>query len=197
MRTAIQVVGLCGVVATGKSTLSHYVLRDLREADLVVTDNLLAIKRMQEENPIWKHSSYSQWERFGDPTKQNLWRGFLEYREKMGDFMDCILRRAKEQKVDMVFEGIHIDPELFNQYGSDLAVSLFLLTVSNPGIHKARIREKCSYRPTLLTRLEEYFPRIRDLQELLIEEARSQDVHIVDTGGSKEESHREIRERLK
>ncbi|MBS3145065.1 hypothetical protein J4208_05785 [Candidatus Woesearchaeota archaeon] len=196
MKTAMQVVGLYGVVATGKSTLAHHVLGDLKEADLVVTDNLLAIKRMQDSNPIWEHSSYSQWERFGNPSKESLWKGFLEYRAGMDDFMACILRRARDQKVDMIFEGIHIAPMLFDQHKKDLSISLFLLSIKDPEVHKARIREKCMYRPSLLIRLEEYFSRIRDLQDLLIEEAQSQKVHIIDTSGSIDDVHRAIRERL-
>lgn len=197
IKNKIQIIGLYGVVATGKSTLSHHLLDSFREADLVVTDNLLAIKRMQDSSPVWRHSSYNQWERFGDPNRDNLWKGFLEYRNGMEEFMACVLSRAKEQRVDMIFEGIHIDPALFSRYETDLAVNLFLLVIGDPRIHEERIREKCSYRPTLLRRLEEYFVRIRALQDLLIGEAKSQKVQVVDTGDNIENCLHGIREKLR
>jgi 2-phosphoglycerate kinase len=198
MSNKMQIIGLQGVNASGKSTLAHMVSRDYVEFDTVATDNLLAINRMiNPDDPRLSYSSYSSWKRFGSPTMDNIWKGFNEYREANRDFLDCILRRARDQKVGMIIEGLHIDPKLFYSYQNDLDVTIILLRVSDEEKHKKRIKEKCDYRPELLVKLEEYFPYIRDIQRLLEEEARSFGIETVETGVDIAMSLEDIRLRLK
>jgi len=179
----MQVIGIYGVNAVGKSTLAHLLSQDYTEYDTVATDNLLAIKRMlNSTEPVWQQSSYTQWQRLGDPSAENIWKGFVEYREGMQDYMRCILRRARDQKVGMIIEGVHINPEVFLEYQNELDIKLFILTITNKDIHKARINQKCDYRPELLKRLEINFQYIRDLQERCKEEAEKFPVHQIETG---------------
>ena len=194
----MQIIGLIGVNASGKSTLAHLLSRDYVDYDMVATDNLLAINRMlNPNNPRLRYSSYSAWERLGKSTLENIWKGFEDYRGSNRRFLDCILRRARDQKVGMIIEGLHIEPKLFFSYDSELDVHIFLLYVSNEEKHKERIKQKCDYRPKLLKRLERYFPHIRTLQGLLIEEAKHYPVEIIETGVSKESSLKRIKGLLK
>ena len=194
----MQVIGIYGTNAAGKSTLSHILSRDFLDFDTIATDNLLAIKRMNnKDNPIWNHSSYSQWERLGEPTPHHLWQGFLEYRDNMQDYLACMLDRAHTQKVGMIIEGIHIDPRYFQAFNDNLDIRLFFLHVENSGKHKERIVQKCDYRPTLLERLERYFPRIRELQEMLLNEARDHAIPIIETGNSINDAMQAMRNGLR
>ncbi|NCO11042.1 hypothetical protein GW924_00340 [Candidatus Pacearchaeota archaeon] len=192
-----RVIGIYGVNATGKSTLAHEISRYYPEYDTVATDNPLAIKRMLEpNNPIFQNSSYTQWKRFGEPTPKNIWAGFIQYRESMGDFLDCLLERARDQRVGMIFEGIHIDPRrFFGIRGID--VNLFLLHVSDRKVHEEHTRQKCAYRPELMDRLETNFSYIEEIQRGLLKEAREiGGIGIIETGDSIKEAVSKIREGL-
>jgi len=198
MNKKLKLIGIQGVNATGKSTLAHFLSGDFIEYDTVATDNLVAINRMENpEDPRIKYSSYTSWKRFGEATRENLWKGFTEYRDSNKKYLDCILRRARDQRVGMIIEGVHVDPELFYKYKKDLSVNLFLLDISKEAIHKDRIRQKCSYRPELLKDLDNFFPHIRALQELLLEEARKYDMKIIETGDGINSSLDRMREILR
>lgn len=196
MTKRIKIIGFQGVNASGKSTLAHLLSRNYPESDTVATDNLLAINRMLNPNDVrLKYSSYSSWERYGEPNRENIWKAFCEYREANRSYIDCILKRARDQRVSMIIEGLHLEPKLFELYKRDLETKLYILVVSNEERHKERIRQKCNYRPELLLRLEKYFPYIRTIQELLIEEGRKFGVDIIETGSDIENSLKEIEDK--
>lgn len=187
IRDKMQVIGLYGVVATGKSTLAHMLARDFLEYDVEATDNLFAVKRkLNPDSHILRYSSYSQWERLGEPTIGNIWNGFQDYRESMRDYLHWILERARDQRVGMVIEGVHIIPEHFLSFTNDMDITLFLLHIDDSKKHKERMLDKCSYRPGLLTRFEKYFDHIRQLQRSLLIEAQSLPIKIIETGVSLE-----------
>jgi len=194
----MKIIGLQGVNASGKSMLSHKLVQDYPEYDIVATDNLVAINRMLNRNdPRIQYSSYSSWKRFFEPTRDNIWQGFCEYREANRIYLECLLRRAKDQRVGMIIEGLHIEPELFFSYSANLDVDIFLLMVTDEEMHKERIRQKCLDRPTLLKELDSFFPHIRILQGLLIEEARKYPIKLIETGIVMDESLKQIRDALK
>jgi 2-phosphoglycerate kinase len=197
-KNKMEIIGIYGVSATGKSTIGNLLLTERLESDSIVTDNLLAIKRMLNPNSvIWQRSSYNQWERIGQPTDENIWKGFKEYRTGMEDYLSCILDRAKTQRVSMIIEGIHIDPKLFMCFKDSLNIHLFLLRIEDPIVHKKRIEEKCNYRPSLMTRLDKYFPYLRKLQTLLLEEAKYTEVNIIETGKPINEAIKQIKDMLR
>ncbi|MDP1694625.1 MAG: hypothetical protein Q8L34_03730 [Candidatus Woesearchaeota archaeon] len=183
----MQVIGIYGVNASGKSTLSHMLARDFLEYDIETTDNLFAVKRrLNQNNPILQYSSYSQWERLGEPTACNVWKGFQDYRESMRDYLHWILERARDQRVGMIIEGVHIIPEHFLSFARDMDITLFLLHIDDLKKHKERMLDKCCYRPGLLTRFEKYFDNIRQLQRSLLIEAQDSPIKIIETGVSLE-----------
>tara|TARA_Y100000310_G_scaffold332096_1_gene407006 strand:- start:2152 stop:2748 length:597 start_codon:yes stop_codon:yes gene_type:complete len=198
MTKKMKIIGVQGVNATGKSTLAHCLSRDFIEYDTVATDNILAINRMlNSDDPRLQGSSYSSWERFGEPTKENIWKGFSEYRKANKLYLDCLLRRSRNQRVGMIIEGLHIEPELFFSYSDDLDIDIFLLAVSDSGVHRERIKQKCDYRPELMVRLDKYFPHVRTLQGLLLKEAEQYPIRVIETGVSMEDSLNQMREHLK
>lgn len=198
MDKKLKIIGIQGVNATGKSTLAHSLSGDFIEYDIIATDNLVAINRMENPNDLRiRYSSYASWKRFGKPTKENIWKGFREYRNSNEKYLDCILRRARDQKVGMIIEGVHIDPELFYKYKDNLDIHLFLLNIEKEEIHKDRIRQKCSYRPDLLKDLDYFFSHIRILQDLLLEESKKYGMEIIETGMSMGSSLNQIRGSLR
>tara|TARA_Y100000310_G_scaffold200887_1_gene200982 strand:+ start:2278 stop:2877 length:600 start_codon:yes stop_codon:yes gene_type:complete len=184
-----KICGIYGVSGVGKSTCAHLTLPEFPDYDCVATDNLLAINRMlNPSNPILQQSSYTSWKRFGEYNTSNLQKGFQEYRKTMNHYLNCVLERARDQEVGMIIEGIHIEPELFYSFENSLDINLFLLYVKDKDMHKERIAEKCDYRPSLLKRLDENFLYVRELQDILLKEAKDFSINVINNENKSKET---------
>ena len=193
-----KVIGIYGVFSVGKSFIAHDLSSKFLEYDTVATDNLLAIARdLDKSDPYLQQSSYLAWKVLGDNSSENIIEGFNKYRDKLQPFIRIILDRAYNQRVDMILEGIHISPEVFQEYGSLLDARPILITIPDRTIHWARIKEKCKDRPTLLERITPHFDTARKLQDYLIEEAKRCNVPIIENSGKKETTIDSIMEHLK
>lgn len=182
-----RVIGIYGVFSVGKSFLAHGLSSKLLDYDTVATDNLLAIARsVYNSDPYLQSSSYLAWKLIGEKTSENIVEGFKKYRNGLQPFIRTILQRAHQQRVDMILEGVHISPEIFQEYSSLLEVTPLLVTIKDKEVHWARVQEKCKDRPALLKRIEPHFDTARDLQEFLIEEAQTCGVTTIDNSIEKE-----------
>jgi len=181
-----RVIGIYGVFAVGKSFLAHGLSLRLWDYDTVATDNILAIARdVDNKNLYLQQSSYLAWRVLGKKTLENIIEGFRKYRESLQPFIRIILDRAYKQRVDMIIEGIHISPDVFQEYEGLLDTRPILITVKDKNIHWERIKQKCLDRPALLKRFAPYFDIARDLQDFLIEEAEIYGIPIIDNSRNK------------
>lgn len=183
-----KLIALYGVNGSGKSTLSHLLGATLVDFDIVATDHLITLKRkLDTTNPVLRYSSYNQWERFGEPSSENIWRGFLEYRTTIRDYLHHILSFAGRDKPGMIIEGIHIEPPQLRMGFPEDDVRFIFLHVNDRELHLRRLQQKYNFQANMAGgRLEKYFPMIRTLQEKLYEEARSYNLPIIETSKSRE-----------
>ena len=79
-------------------------------------------------------------------------------------------------------EGIHFHPSLYAKYPT--LVIPILLKIQNKTLHKKRIIEKSAGRDLLQQKLLRTFNAIRKVQDFLIDEANTLNVHIFETGNS-------------
>ncbi len=184
-----RVIGLYGVFSVGKSFIAHGLSSKFWDCDTVATDNLLAIARsLDKTDPYLEQSSYLAWKVLGKNSPENVIEGFKRYRDRLQPFIRIILDRAYKQRVDIILEGIHISPEVFQEYGDLLDAKPFLITISDKKIHWERLEEKCKDRPALLKRITPHFEIARSLQDYLVEEANKCHVPIIDNSNGKDET---------
>ena len=184
-----KVIGLYGVFGVGKSYLAHRLSSQLLDYDTVSTDNLLAIARDLNKSDVYlQQSSYLAWQLLGDSSYKNITRGFELYRSRLQPFIRIILDRVYKQRVDMIFEGVHISPDVLQEYNHLLDAKPLLVIISDKRIHWERIEEKCKDRPDLLKRITPHFQIARKLQKFLIKEADRNNVPIVDNRVEKEKT---------
>ncbi len=181
-----KVIGLYGVFGVGKSYLAHGLSSRFWDYDTVATDNLLAIARDLDKSDLYlQQSSYLAWQIIGDNSQKNIVEGFKRYRDKLQPFIRIILDRSYKQRVDMIFEGLHISHYVFQEYSHLLDINPLLVTITDKDLHWARVEEKCRDRPELLKRITPHFQTVRILQDFLTEEANSNSVPIIDNGFEK------------
>jgi 2-phosphoglycerate kinase len=194
-----KIIGIYGVNGSGKSTLSHLLGGEMTEFDIISTDHLITLKRkIDTTNPVLRNSSYNQWERFGEPTKENIWKGFTEYRATVTDYLHHILSFAGRDKPGMIIEGLHIEQNpIIERFPMD-DIRLIFLNVESRELHRKRLENKYNYQANMSGgRLERYFPIIRELQAMLKEEAESMRIPIVENSGSISEAMEKLREYTK
>ena len=190
---SLDLITISGIAGSGKSTTAHALGTVRPDYDRVATDNLVAIKRsLDPSDPRIQHSSYLSWRLFGEPTPENRAQGLYAYRDAVRPYLDPILRRADEQIVGMVVEGIHVDPESLLAYDfTNVRPVPVLLSVSEQELHE-HMRIKCAYRPALYAHFQENLDHVLALQQVLIDEAVRFGVPIVSANGSIERTVRDI-----
>jgi len=193
-----KAIGLYGVFGVGKSYLAHGLSSRFWDYDTVATDNLLAIARnLDKSDPYLQQSSYLAWQLLGDNSPKNVVEGFKRYRDRLQPFIRIILDRAYKQRVDMIFEGVHVSPYVFQEYSHLLETKPFLITIPDRDIHWTRVEDKCKDRPTLLKRITPHFETARALQNFLIEEANMNSIPMIDNGAEKEKTLDALIKKLK
>lgn len=193
-----RVIGIYGVFSVGKSFIAHGLSSMFLDYDTVTTDNLLAIARsLDTRDHYLEQSSYLAWRVLGDNSPEKVIEGFKRYRDRLQSFIRIILDRAHKQRVDMILEGIHISPEVFQEYEDLLDQKPFLITIPNKTVHWGRIKEKCKDRPALLRRITPHFDIVRGLQDYLINEAKEYNIPVIDNSNGKEETLESIISYLK
>lgn len=189
--------------ACGKSTLSHEVRTMLRESfgeevNVLGTDYLKGPYRY--EHPLdqrFKYNSYESWQRFGDPTRANVLRGFSDYREALDPYVRTALDFTVESQSGLVVEGVHPIPSTFIGYqGHGIDVRMLLLSVMDETTHRGRFAAKSGHHPSLFHTFETHFERIRWIQDYLLEEAVRSGVTTIDTGQTLDQTLATIRAAL-
>ncbi len=124
-------------------------------------------QKMESEtkNPFLYVGTKQAWRKFGDLTVVNVEKGLLACRESMKPYLDKEL--AKHD--DIIFEAAFIEPAAYP------AAKLFLVITLNEEKHRKQFYEH--RREDVET--EEGFKASRIIQDLLIDEAKSLDITII------------------
>lgn len=177
-----HIIPVYGVNGVGKSLFANFLLSNyLENYEGMSTDNLRTIlRRTTNPDHVIQQSSYCAWTLFGEETRENTIKGFKLYRDAPSQLIKFLLDRAIYEGVNMVFEGIHFNPETYFQYGDSIRARPVLITVKDESTHIQRLKDKCQGRQGLYDRIMGYFHSVRSIQEFLIQEAEEYNIPVID-----------------
>ena len=177
---APRLLVIAGVAGTGKSTVSVQIAASSGFARLLSTDAVREIIRScdDERSELALHrSSFSQGES-GEPVLD-----WLDTCQAVEGGIMATIDRARREGIDLLIEGVHINPSerLLRSWreAGGIAIGL-VMTVGEEERHRSMIRSRDAHSFRRADRYLAAFPRIRAIQEGLIERAKIASWPIVD-----------------
>jgi len=182
-----------GTTGVGKSTLSSEMAHRLDIVRTQSTDMLREVMRLMIPSrllPALHTSSFSAYKTLPhyysgseEMEAPSMVAGYLSQAEQVGVGIEGVLRRAENEQVSLIIEGVHIHPALQKQIAesSDAVVVPLIVAV----LRKKRLRKRLIGRGQQVSsrRSERYlenFDHIWDLQSFLLDEADHYDIPIIE-----------------
>jgi 2-phosphoglycerate kinase len=180
-----------GTAGSGKSTIATEVAGRLDIVRSQSTDMLREVMRVmipEKLMPVLHASTFDAWRTLrATPDDKSheaalLRRGFRTQAELVAVSCEAVLKRAAQERVSVVLEGVHVRPDLLEcvPKGSDAIVVPVVLAISNREKLEQRIRGRGHNVP--LRRAERYLKNldaIWSLQTVLLDEADKAGVSII------------------
>ncbi len=192
-----------GATGSGKSTIATEIAHNLNIVRTQSSDMLREVMRMMippKLLPALHTSSFNAWKTMPNrrttekPSDRALLNGFTTQSELLSVSAEAVLNRALKERVSLILEGIHIQPNLLEKMPSfaDATVVMVMLAVLKQGQLKKQIRGRGDHVPE--RRAKRYlknFDEIWSIQSFLLSEADRCQVPIV-VNDNKERALKEI-----
>ena len=177
---APRLLVIAGATGTGKSTASVQLAADIGFSRLLSTDAIREIMRSCDEErqrPALHRSSFSRGSS-GEPVID-----WLDTCQAVEGGIVATIDRARREGIDLLIEGVHINPSerLLRSWreAGGIAIGL-VMTVGEEDRHRSMIRSRDAHSFRRPDRYLAAFPRIRAIQDGLIERAKIASWPIVD-----------------
>tara|TARA_B100001094_G_scaffold302291_1_gene329339 strand:- start:329 stop:994 length:666 start_codon:yes stop_codon:yes gene_type:complete len=177
---APRLLVIAGATGTGKSTASVQLAADIGFSRLLSTDAVREIMRSCDEErqrPALHRSSFSRGSS-GEPVID-----WLDTCQAVEGGIVATIDRARREGIDLLIEGVHINPSerLLRSWreAGGIAIGL-VMTVGEEDRHRSMIRSRDAHSFRRPDRYLAAFPRIRAIQDGLIERAKIASWPIVD-----------------
>ena len=177
-----------GATGTGKSSLSVEIAHRLGITRVIGTDTIREIMRgmfSRELMPSIYESSFAVWRKFKRPFGEKadpVLEGFQEQIARVNVGVNAIVRRAVNENLSMVIEGVHLIPEkLSRELAEKVIVIQVLICTMQEEMHRNRftVREEKTTERVSQKYLKN-FENIRKIQDALIAKARQNKTFTVD-----------------
>ncbi len=199
-RPLIILIG--GAPGCGKSTISASLAARLDIVRTQSTDMLREVMRMMIPErllPALHTSTFEAWrklplERDSHQRVEALVDGYLTQAELLSVALEAAIQRAFRERVSMILEGVHINPELASKIAApdDAIIVPVMIGVLSDDELRSRFKGRGKQAPDRRSkRYLEQFDAIWDLQSYLLSEADRAGVPIV-RNDDKEEALRQV-----
>lgn len=172
-----RIILINGSTGSGKSTVSHKLGLKLGITRVISTDVVRQIFRSIVNPDLVDYMSISSYEETG--PSRNL--AYYQQRITLCGILDKMIERFIEENIDIIIEGVHIMPYLYNKYKEmGHSIYLFTLYIESASIHKKRflIRQDES-KKRIATKYLDHFDSIRAIQSFIIGEANINNNFII------------------
>ena len=185
------IILLGGMAGTGKSTVAAGLAGRFDIVRTQSTDMLREVMRVMTPprlNPVLHTSSFLAWEKLPGASRHPsgdeavLIEGYLSQTELLDLACDAVLRRAIQEHVSLILEGVHVHPGVRARLPKDTGAIVveMVLGVLRPKDLKQRLRGRSKEAPgRRAQRYLAHFEAIWTLQSFLLSEADRLQVPIV------------------
>ncbi|WP_297828430.1 2-phosphoglycerate kinase [uncultured Methanobrevibacter sp.] len=177
-----------GASGVGTSSMAFELASRLRLKNLISTDMIREVMRKivsKELSPVIHKSSFDAHESIRTPSIRvdPIIEGFISHVDVVNVGIEAIIERSVKEGISTIIEGVHVVPGFIRQ---DLMennnIIIFTLTVDDEESHKQRFYSRCR-QPWVKRSLDRYmenFDTIRKTQKFLVEQAKINDVRVID-----------------
>ena len=184
------VVLIGGTTGSGKTTVAVKVAHRLGIEHVVGTDSLREALRSAISpgiSPALHESSYTAWHTLsnfvGDgPEVQRM--GFLEHARPVTTGINGLLKRARDEDLRIVIEGVHVVPSLLEEtFRSAPNVMMAVVNVPDEEEHRQRFRFRSQRNPNRRSTAEylAHFPVIREIHDFIADDACRHGFPVIDS----------------
>jgi len=108
-----------GVACTGKSTMALRFAHEHSIRTIIHTDYVREVQRactqQSEGSPLMK-VTHNAWELFGEPSTENIVKGFIEHVDAVTPALLAIVRKLSRDGFDAIVEGVHCYGDVLDQF---------------------------------------------------------------------------------
>lgn len=182
---------ICGAVGSGKSSIATEIAHRLDIVRTQSTDMLREVMRTMMPKkllPILHCSSFDAWKTLPIQDKKNRAKdlliadGYRAQAELLAVTCEAVMRRALQESVPLILEGVHVHPNLRYRFGEDSEAIVVHVTLAVMRVAelKARLRGRSAEEPH--RHAKRYLNRIDSiwrLQTFLLAEAERCDTPTI------------------
>ena len=176
-----------GASGVGTSSMAFELANRLRLKNLISTDMIREVMRKivsKDLSPVIHKSSFDAHESIRTPSIRidSVIEGFISQVDVVNVGVEAIIERSVKEGISTIIEGVHVVPGFIRK---DLLennnIVIFNLAVDDEESHKQRFYSRCR-QPWVKRSLERYmenFETIRKIQAFLIDQAKINNVRII------------------
>lgn len=185
------VVLIGGTTGSGKSTVAAKVARRLGIEHVVGTDSLREALRSAIPpgiSPALHESSYTAHRTLSEFAEEDAKverLGFLEHARPVVTGINGLLRRARQENIRVVVEGIHVVPSLIEEtYRTSPEMIVAVVDVPDEEEHRQHFVRGSGQEPrrTNAAKYLKNFSAIREIHDFLVEDAGKHNLPVIDSG---------------
>ncbi len=177
------VIFIYGMPGTRKSSSAIQLAAELGIKVAIGTDQIRDIVRLHVNSLFLDGPTHNRWQIMGQRTPENIAKGYLAQSALLKRDILAILELARSRGENIIIEGIHLFPDLYQELNNDpnLAFFHFLLSAENEDIHNRNIDLKVRLRHGKEKNWpEEKIEDIREIQKFFLDNKPSY-VHLIDS----------------
>lgn len=177
-----------GVPCTGKSTMALRFAHDHSIRTIIHTDYVREVQRVcaqqPEGSPLLK-VTHNAWELFGDPSPENIIKGFTTHVDGVTPALVAIVRKLSEDGLDAIMEGVHGYSHVLDQFthvgGLTVLPRLLVVTSESRLLDHIQHKEEERSHSGESKAWKTHANTIMKIQDFLIHDAIQRNIHIICT----------------
>ncbi len=174
-----------GTACTGKSTLALHFAHEHSIRTIIHTDYVREVQRtfaQQSEESLLMKVTHNAWELFGEPSSENIVKGFTRHVDAVTPALLAIVRKLSKDGFDAIMEGVHCYGNVLDQFTRVGGLTVLpRLVVTNESRLLDHIQQKEKERSSSgeAKAWKKHIKTILQIQDFLLQDAAQRSIPIM------------------
>jgi mevalonate-3-phosphate-5-kinase len=179
-----RIIFIGGIPGVGKSSISGYIASRLCIDIVLSGDYLREFARPLihgDEGRILNVSVYDAWKQFGEFSRENVLKGFIEQGQIVNRGVEAVLRRAINNGESLILETLYFIPEQIDPAVLKDVIA-FYIQISDPSVNAERLLHRTDFTHFRSSgeRLAEQLPVYGIMRDYSVEQCRKNSIKVFD-----------------